>query len=172
MQNFKQFFLNVFFRIHGHIALPKVAVAIVDTPQFQRLRYLKQVGTCHYVYPSATHTRFQHSLGVGHLAFKFAEKLRKENPTLMDEKDSICLMIAGLCHDLGHGPFSHLWESFVSQVHPESDWHHEDNSVKMIDHLIEENNLKPILKQLGDINDDDILFIKEAIAGPIGKATI
>ena len=91
-------------------------MAIVDTPQFQRLRYLKQTGVCHFVYPNATHTRFQHSIGVGHLAFKFAEKLRKENPHLVDEKDSVCVMIAGLCHDLGHGPFSHLWEGFVHEV--------------------------------------------------------
>ena len=91
-------------------------MAIVDTPQFQRLRYLKQTGVCHFVYPNATHTRFQHSIGVGHLAFKFAEKLRKENPQLVDEKDSVCVMIAGLCHDLGHGPFSHLWEGFVHEV--------------------------------------------------------
>ena len=53
------------------------------------------------MYPNATHTRFQHSLGVGHLAYKFAEKLRKEHPDKMDEKDSICIMLAGLCHDLG-----------------------------------------------------------------------
>ena len=50
------------------------------------------------------------------MAFKFAEKLRKENPHLVDEKDSVCVMIAGLCHDLGHGPFSHLWEGFVHEV--------------------------------------------------------
>ena len=168
----KAIFINFFnFSIHGHIVLPAVAVAIVDTPQFQRLRYLKQTGTCHFVYPNATHTRFQHSLGVGHLAFKFAEKLRKENPTVVDEKDCICIMIAGLCHDLGHGPFSHLWESFVSKVHPNSDWHHEDNSVKMLDYLIEDNDLKPILWSLGGINDQDILFIKEAIAGPIDEET-
>ena len=60
-----------------------------------------QVGGCHFVYPNATHTRFQHSLGVGHLAYKFAEKLRNENPDKMDHKDSICVMLAGLCHDLG-----------------------------------------------------------------------
>ena len=159
------------FSIHGHIALPAVVVAIVDTPQFQRLRYLKQTGTAHFVYPNATHTRFQHSLGVAHLAFKFAEKLRKENPNLVDEKDCICVMIAGLCHDLGHGPFSHLWESFVSQAQPGNDWHHEDNSVKMLDHLIEENDLKPVLLSLGGLDEQDILFIKEAIAGPIDETT-
>ena len=61
-----------------------------------------QVGGCHFVYPNATHTRFQHSLGVGHLAKKFAEKLHNENPEKMNKKDIICVMIAGLCHDLGN----------------------------------------------------------------------
>jgi HD superfamily phosphohydrolase len=42
------------------------------------------------------------------LAQKFAERLRQDNPNLVDEKDVICVMLAGLCHDLGHGPFSHL----------------------------------------------------------------
>jgi len=51
---------------------------------------------------------FQHSLGVAHLAQKFASKLRKDNPELVDEKDVLCVMLAGLCHDLGHGPYSHL----------------------------------------------------------------
>ena len=64
-----------------------------------------QVGGCHFVYPNATHTRFQHSLGVGYLARKFAKKLQEENPDKMDDKDVICVMIAGLCHDLGKWGF-------------------------------------------------------------------
>jgi hypothetical protein len=89
------------FSIHKHMRFPAVAIAIIDTPQFQRLRFLKQVGSCHFVYPSATHTRFQHSLGVGYLAYKYANKLRLANKGIVNEKDCICVMIAGLCHDLG-----------------------------------------------------------------------
>ena len=96
--------------------MPAVAVAIIDTPQFQRLRFLKQVGTCYFVYPNANHSRFQHSLGVGHLAYEYAKKLQAKNPGLIDEKDCQCVLIAGLCHDLGHGPFSHLWEGFVKEA--------------------------------------------------------
>ena len=164
---------SYFFRIHGHIKLPAVAVAIIDTPQFQRLRFLKQVGSCHFVYPNATHTRFQHSVGVGYLAYKFADKLRKENPDLIDEKDCQCVMLAGLCHDLGHGPLSHLWEGFVkeaSQDNPEQ-WHHEDTSIQMLDYLIQDNDLTEVLLNLAQIDATDILFIKECIAGPLDLET-
>lgn len=157
--------------IHGHIQFPPVAVAIIDTSQFQRLRFLKQVGNCHFVYPTATHTRFQHSLGVGYLAFKFAEELRKQNPTLVDEKDVLCVMLAGLCHDLGHGPYSHLWEAFVREANPASKWRHEDNSIRMIDYLIQANNLMPVLGRAAGLTHQDILFVKEQIAGPINPAT-
>ena len=57
--------------IHGSINLSKLAMMIIDTPEFQRLRYLKQLSTCHFVFPNAIHTRFEHSLG----AFYFAKKL-------------------------------------------------------------------------------------------------
>ena len=49
--------------IHGHIELHPLCVKIIDTPQFQRLRFLKQLGSCYFVYPGATHNRFEHSLG-------------------------------------------------------------------------------------------------------------
>jgi len=169
IEKFKEKVIND--SIHGHIVIPAVAVAIIDTPQFQRLRFLKQVGGCHFVYPNATHTRFQHSLGVGYLARKFAKKLQEENPDKMDDKDVICVMIAGLCHDLGHGPFSHLWEGFVNKASPGLNWAHEDSSIRMLDYLIEDNNLMPVLAALGDINAQDILFIKECIAGPIDEKT-
>ncbi|XP_059091615.1 deoxynucleoside triphosphate triphosphohydrolase SAMHD1-like [Tigriopus californicus] len=156
--------------IHGSIQLPPAILAIVDTPQFQRLRYIKQTGTCHLVFPNATHNRFQHSIGVGHLARKFAEELRRRHQDWMDEKDILCVMMAGVCHDLGHGPFSHLWEQFVKEA-GQKEFHHEDLSIAMFNHLIEENNLRPKLKELGDLNEDDLLFVKEQIAGPICKET-
>ena len=65
----------------------------------------QQTGTCHLVYPNATHTRFQHSIGVAHLARTFAEKLQRLYPQWVDDKDVICVMIAGLCHDLGEDLF-------------------------------------------------------------------
>ncbi len=78
-------------------------------------------------------------------------------------------MLAGLCHDLGHGPFSHFWEGFVNKANPSLNWCHEDSSIRMLDYLIEDNNLMPVLAELGDINAQDIVFIKEAIAGPLDE---
>jgi hypothetical protein len=71
----------------------------------------------------------------------------------------------------GHGPFSHLWEEFVKKANPKSDWKHENNSIKMLDHLIKENDLMPMLKKLGGLDEQDILFIKEQIVGPIDEST-
>jgi HD superfamily phosphohydrolase len=70
-----------------------------------------------------------------------------------------------LCHDLGHGPYSHLWEYFVHEAGGE--WHHEITSVQMFDYLIKDNDLMPIFKSEAGIDETDILFIKELIAGNI-----
>ena len=87
---------------------PPVAMLVIDTPQFQRLRYIKQLGNSYLVFPGATHCRFQHSLGVGHLAAKFAKALKDRKPDMIDKKDIDCVMIAGLCHDLGTFHFTHV----------------------------------------------------------------
>uniref|UniRef100_UPI00358EFFD1 deoxynucleoside triphosphate triphosphohydrolase SAMHD1-like n=1 Tax=Myxine glutinosa TaxID=7769 RepID=UPI00358EFFD1 len=88
--------------VHGHIELPSLLVKIVDTPQFQRLRDIKQLGGAHFVYPGATHTRFEHSLGVGYLAGLLIKSLKERQPELnITDKDVLCIQIAGLCHDLG-----------------------------------------------------------------------
>ncbi|KAM6961195.1 deoxynucleoside triphosphate triphosphohydrolase SAMHD1-like [Aplochiton taeniatus] len=87
--------------VHGHIELPPLLVRIIDTPQFQRLRYIKQLGAGYYVYPGACHNRFEHSIGVAHLAGKFLRSLRENQPELNITDDEIqCVQIAGLCHDL------------------------------------------------------------------------
>ena len=80
---------------------------IINTPEFQRLKRIKQLGACHHVFPGATHTRFEHSLGVGYLAQKSIESLQRRQPELqIDEDTRLTFQLAGLCHDLGHGPTS------------------------------------------------------------------
>lgn len=92
--------------IHEKISFCPLIKAFVDSSQFQRLRDLKQVGVTYLTYMCAHHTRFDHSLGVYHLARKLCLHLRKEQPYLnITEKDILCVSIAALCHDLGHGPF-------------------------------------------------------------------
>ena len=73
-------------------------------------------------------------------------------------------MLAGLLHDLGHGPYSHMWEDFLQKAG--TNWRHETMSIQMIDHLIDENNLMPVfMKNDPALDEKDILFIKELIAG-------
>ena len=154
--------------IHGTVTLPPAAVLVVDTPQFQRLRKIKQTGACCHVFPNATHNRFQHSIGVAHYARNFAEKLKSKDARLnVDAKDVVCVMLAGLCHDLGHGPNSHLWEHFMKEATKGRYYHHEDTSIAMLDALLDDNNLRPALKTVADIDDGDIVFIKEMIVGPL-----
>uniref|UniRef100_A0A3B3U3A5 Deoxynucleoside triphosphate triphosphohydrolase SAMHD1-like n=1 Tax=Poecilia latipinna TaxID=48699 RepID=A0A3B3U3A5_9TELE len=107
--------------IHGSVELPPLLVKIIDTPQFQRLRNIKQLGGNSYVYPGANHTRFEHSIGVAYLAGELVKALRERQPELkITERDVLCVQIAGLCHDLGHGPFSHLYDGmFIPQMQPD-----------------------------------------------------
>ncbi len=97
--------------IHTSINLDPLTLAFLDTPQLQRLRGLNQLGVADYVYMNARHSRFEHSLGVAHLAETMASSLARRQPSLkITEKDIMCIKLAGLCHDLGHGPFSHIYD--------------------------------------------------------------
>lgn len=156
--------------IHGHIQVPPVLRAIIDTPQFDRLRGLRQLGTAHYVYPAAKHSRWEHSLGVMHLAGEMMDHLIKTRPGWADEKDKICVMMAGLCHDLGHGPFSHLWENFVTEARNGHKWLHEKSSIDILQFIIEENDLMPIFYSHG-LTENDITFVKELIYGPFQQGS-
>jgi HD superfamily phosphohydrolase len=150
--------------VHGHIELHPLMVRFIDTPQFQRLRYIKQLGGAYYVFPGASHNRFEHSIGVGYLAGQMVESLKSKQPELpIDDKDVLCVKLAGLCHDLGHGPFSHLFEKVVKELDI-GDWSHEEQSIKMFDHLIADNKLKERMED-NHLGEEDEKFIKALIRG-------
>lgn len=107
--------LTILDRVYEHINLPPLVVAAVDTPAFQRLRGLKQLGASSFLYPGAVHTRFEHSIGVSHMARTLLQNFQRNQPDLgISEEDINMSMLAGLLHDVGHGPFSHLFEDVVS----------------------------------------------------------
>ena len=139
--------------VHGKIAVTDLQYNIINTAIFKRLKGIKQLGTVHEVYPTGEHSRFPHSLGTMHIARKWCESLN------VDQKDQELVEVAGLCHDLGHGPFSHLWEQFVKEGNPGYKWEHEESSYKMLLLAMEENP-KIIL------DENDLSFIKELICGP------
>ncbi|XP_052816717.1 deoxynucleoside triphosphate triphosphohydrolase SAMHD1-like isoform X2 [Mya arenaria] len=152
--------------IHGHIKLHPLCVAIIDTPEFQRLRSIKQLGNGYFVYPGASHNRFEHSLGVCHIAGKLVRAFQDRQPELgITNKDVLCVEIAGLCHDLGHGPFSHLFDGMfipAFKIKRDKPWTHEEGSTLMFDHLVKENQLEPEFDKYG-LTDKDLVFIKAQI---------
>ncbi|XP_074148702.1 deoxynucleoside triphosphate triphosphohydrolase SAMHD1-like [Sminthopsis crassicaudata] len=163
--------------VHGHIELHPLLIRIIDTPQFQRLRYIKMMGGAYYVFPGASHNRFEHCLGVGYLAGCLVSALREKQPELqITKRDMLCVQIAGLCHDLGHGPFSHMFDRrFIPRARPGYHWEHEMGSVKMFDYLVKANGIENIMKKYGLVPEEDICFIKEQIAGPLdstGKSSL
>ncbi|XP_044207772.1 deoxynucleoside triphosphate triphosphohydrolase SAMHD1-like [Thunnus albacares] len=155
--------------IHGHIKLHPLLVKIIDTPQFQRLRNIKQLGGGYFVFPGASHNRFEHSIGVACLAGQLVQNLKTEQEELnIDDRDILCVQIAGLCHDLGHGPFSHLFDGmFIPKVRPRLKWKHETASREMFDYLVDDNDLKPVMEQYGLKLPEDQTFITEMFAGPL-----
>lgn len=94
--------------IHGDIHLSNRERRIIDTASFQRLRHLKQLGMGQATYPNATHTRFAHSLGVLAIMQRVCDVARE--PLNLSEDDKTDLRLAGLLHDIGHYPYSHLME--------------------------------------------------------------
>lgn len=106
--------------VYGFISIPDGLIFdIIEHPYFQRLRFIKQVGLTHYVYPGALHTRFHHALGAMHLALRTVDILRNKGITINDEEKE-ALAVAMLLHDIGHGPFSHALEySLVNVSHEE-----------------------------------------------------
>lgn len=103
--------------IHGNIAVKDETIfGLIQSPEFQRLRRIRQLGTSFISYPGAEHTRFAHSLGVYHLMNRVLAHLAEHRVEIdPDERAMACA--AALLHDIGHGPFSHLFEKVTGMHH-------------------------------------------------------
>lgn len=135
--------------IYGFIGLTEKEVDLLGIPVIQRLRRIKQLGNTHLVYPSAFHTRFEHTLGVMHIATRMAQKLN-----LSDDEIEI-IRYAALLHDIGHGPMSHNFESVLETINNKKITH-EAITLKIIesDHHIE--------KISGDKKEDVLSLFSES----------
>lgn len=123
--------LTVLDRVYEHVSFPPLITAAIDTVYFQRLRSLHQLGVSSFLYPGAVHTRFEHSIGVAHMARILLQSIQQRQPDLgVTEVDIELAMLAGLLHDVGHGPFSHLFEDVVSH-RCGIDFNHEDMSERI-----------------------------------------
>jgi HD superfamily phosphohydrolase len=99
--------------VHGFVTIPSDFIYdLIEHPYFQRLRRIKQLGLTHYVYPGATHTRFQHTIGALHLMTLVLESLKGKGIGITQPEEE-GVLIAILLHDIGHGPFSHALEKSI-----------------------------------------------------------
>ena len=157
--------------IHGLINLPDVSLRFRDTPEYQRLRDLKQPGSSNLVYIGAHHTRFDHSIGVGWLGFKMVSSIAERQPELkISARDILCVTIAALCHDLGHGAGSHMWDSAILK-RIGVDMAHEEMSLQIFDHIVSTTRAKwAAQRRLEDpfdgLTEADLKFIKAMIHPP------
>ena len=153
-------------RIYGSIRVNPMALKIINTPEFQRMRDIKQLALCYHVYPAATHTRFEHSIGVYHLVGRMLDKIKYEYPdktydipelgtTILSDKIIECIKIAGLCHDIGHGPFSHVFDSILLRDSKHPNKEHETRSCLITEILCK--------RELPELDDNHINFIQSII---------
>ena len=194
--------------IHDSIELTPIALAIVDTPIFQRLRNLHQLGVCYLIFPNANNNRFEHSIGTYHLAEILIEKLIKNskhgeinkglleikyirkyllrhfelddneesieflekiNTVLIDDYLIELIKIAGLVHDIGHGPFSHLFDEWLHSQEDiaHSDFaEHESRSIELFKNIIKNQTiiiLDENYRMAEFIDSDAFNFISELI---------
>lgn len=178
---------SVFDSIHGTIELSEFAIRIIDSPLFQRLRFLKQLGTCNYVFQNGIHTRFEHSIGTYHLAKRLLDQLNKNigdhtDPLVIDDYLAsikelegyffrtydgkahildvyICelIKIAALCHDIGHGPFSHVFDDVFIPTTDNRDSEYATHEMRSGAFLKKIISSDPILSEV--VTVDEIAFM-------------
>ncbi|RLE68401.1 MAG: hypothetical protein DRJ43_05650 [Thermoprotei archaeon] len=126
--------------VHGYILVTHLEKELIDTPEFQRLRRIRQLGAAHLTYPGAEHTRFSHSLGTMHVAGLMADRL--VNRGWLERDEAVKVRVAALLHDVGHGPFSHIFEEVLMA---RRDLSHEDIGMR----IIRETSVADVLKEYG-----------------------
>ena len=146
--------------VHGDIRLSSDEIRFVDTAVFQRLRGIKQLGTSSLVYPSAVHTRFEHSLGTAWLTKRMIESLAR-NGHVLSEEDAGTAVLAALLHDLTHVPFGHTFEDERRLLEK-----HDRDPARLRHFLVE--------SEVGDLLDEHPLGerVRDLLAGKDGSTPL
>ena len=165
---------KIYDSIHGFIRFDRVERKLIDSIPFQRLHYVHQLGIAYLVYPGATHSRFEHSLGVMELATRIFDKIcksprpdvfqyvpRKGSEEYLYWKKVIRL--AALCHDLGHPPFSHVAEKDLLGEIGHEKWTQE---------VIQSKYLAPIWEEVKDSAEFAEVLEERDLVEDITKAAI
>jgi len=142
--------------VHGYIYFTELEKKLIDTPPVQRLHRIHQLAGASLTYPGAEHSRFSHSLGSMHLAGRMASRFQSLG--YLNEDDCQKARVAGLLHDVGHGPFSHNYEDILNKYRNLT---HED----LAQWLIRESEIKDVLNEHGYSPDE----ISKLSVGKLGK---
>ena len=141
--------------VYGDISLNKFEERIMDMPQFQRLRRIKQLGLISLIYPGATHTRFEHSVGTMNLGSKLSNELG------LSDEDIELIRTSALLHDIGHGPFSHVSEGVLSVPHEE-----------LTKYVVTKTSMRDLLEEKFDVNEIVDIVNGKGYLGPIVQANL
>ena len=162
----KKTHLDIIDPIHDFVRVNSNELKIIDTSIFQRLRRIRQLSGAHLIYPGAQHTRFEHSLGVMHIASMAGHALNEKGIVSSDNIQN--LRFAGLLHDIGHGPFSHLFEELLQKRKMSHEDMGRDIILKtQIGDLISANGFnKKFITELA-FGDSKFQFMNEIISGAL-----
>lgn len=164
--------------LHGDIRYTEFELAIINTPAFQRLRRLRQLGTSHFVYPGAEHTRFLHALGTLHTAERILLQIEQKSGHPLESHDRVVARAYALLHDISHAPFGHTLEDELGIL-----GRHDENRARLNRILEPSTNLGDLLlsclpgRDVRDLllNPDGggrFAWVSELVSGPTGADVI
>ena len=159
--------------IYKYMEFDDILIKIIDTPEFQKLRDIKQLGLCYLIFPGASHNRFEHSLGVSHLSGLMIKTIQDKQPELnITDRNIILVKIAGLVHDIGHACFSHFFDHHFlhDKIKDNPIKEHEYRSCLLFEYIVKKYNIGltdseiKIVKKMIDPEPEDTSFIYQIVA--------
>ncbi|RNJ77431.1 MAG: HD domain-containing protein [Nitrosopumilus sp. H8] len=159
-------YIDIIDPIHDFVRVHEHELALVDSPLFQRLRRIRQLSGAHLTYPAAQHSRFEHSLGVMHIAGQAGMALQEKG--ILDPDILETLRLAGLLHDIGHGPFSHPFEEAMRGKKVS----HEEFGKQIILHseigdILSQNGFDKRLVASVAFGESKYLYLNEIVSGAL-----